>query len=150
VTPGGDLQYRMKTPWKDGTTHIVLQPLDFMARLASLVPKPRANLVRYHGLFGSNAKERSLITPAGRRTRAAAQAAGADKETQTPARRRQALTWAQRLARVFSIDVNQCEHCGGKLRIVATIEDPALIRRILNHLSARGPPQLPLLPPLVA
>jgi hypothetical protein len=150
VTPGGDLQYRMKTPWKDGTTHIVLQPLDFMARLASLVPKPRANLVRYHGLFGSNAKERSLITPAGRRTRAAAQAAAADKEIQTPARRRQALTWAQRLARVFGIDVSTCENCGGKLRIIASVEDPAVIRRILNHLAARGPPQLPLLSPLVA
>ncbi len=35
----------------EGTTHMVLEPLDFIARLASLVPKPRVNLIRYQSLF---------------------------------------------------------------------------------------------------
>ncbi len=41
----------LKHPFRDGTTHVVFEPLDFIARLASLVPRPRAHLVRYHGLF---------------------------------------------------------------------------------------------------
>lgn len=47
---------------------------------------------------------------------------------------------------MFNIDVSTCEHCGGPARIVACIEDPKIIDRILNHLAAaRAPPQLPLL-----
>jgi len=51
LTPQGDLRYRIKSPWRDGTTHLILHPLDFLARLASLVPKPRVNLTRYHGIL---------------------------------------------------------------------------------------------------
>lgn len=41
------------TPYRDGTTHVVLEPLDFIDRLAVLVPRPRVNLTRYHGLLSS-------------------------------------------------------------------------------------------------
>ena len=67
------------------------------------------------------------------------------------------MTWAQRLKRVFRIDIETCRHCGGALRIIASIEDPAVIKRILDHLAqrtgqrslnlappARAPPQRPL------
>ncbi|GMW06633.1 MAG: hypothetical protein AMXMBFR8_14300 [Nevskiales bacterium] len=43
------------------------------------------------------------------------------------------MTWAQRLKRVFRIDIEQCERCGGKLRIIARIEEAALIGKILAH-----------------
>jgi hypothetical protein len=44
--------------------------------------------------------------------------------------------------RVFQIDITHCEHCGGKVKIIGSIEDAATIRRILEHLErrARGPP----------
>ena len=45
----GQVVYQLKTPYRDGTTHYVFDPLDFLARLAALVPRPRGNLVRYHG-----------------------------------------------------------------------------------------------------
>jgi len=45
------LLYKMKTPWKDGTTHISFSPLDFIARLVALIPPPRMNMIRYHGCF---------------------------------------------------------------------------------------------------
>ncbi len=38
---------QLKTPYRDGTTHVIFQPLDFIARLAALVPKPRVNLTRF-------------------------------------------------------------------------------------------------------
>ena len=46
LTPRGNVRYRLKTPYRDGTTHIILEPLDFIARLAALVPAPRVNLTR--------------------------------------------------------------------------------------------------------
>jgi len=50
-TSTGQVRYALKTAYRDGTTHIVLEPLDLMARLAALVPPPRMHLTRYHGVF---------------------------------------------------------------------------------------------------
>ena len=47
----GQVVYELKNPYRDGTTHVLFEPLDFMAKLAALVPRPRANLVRYHGIW---------------------------------------------------------------------------------------------------
>jgi hypothetical protein len=47
LTPQGRVRYTLKTPYRDGTTHVVFAPLDFIARLAALVPRPRAHLTRY-------------------------------------------------------------------------------------------------------
>ena len=46
LTPNGNVRYELKTPYRDGTTHVIFEPLDFIARLAALVPKPRVNLTR--------------------------------------------------------------------------------------------------------
>jgi len=47
---------------------------------------------------------------------------------------RVAMTWAQRLRRVFDIDIETCSECGGDVRIIAGIEDPVVIQKILAHL----------------
>jgi hypothetical protein len=49
LTASGQVRYALKTLCRDGTTHLVLEPLDLMARLAALVPPPRMHLTRYHG-----------------------------------------------------------------------------------------------------
>ncbi len=49
LTPRGSVRYELKTPYRDGTTHVIFEPLDFIARLAALVPKPRVNLTRLCG-----------------------------------------------------------------------------------------------------
>ena len=67
------------------------------------------------------------------------------------------MTLAQRLKRVFKIELETCEHCGGAVKVIASIEDPAVIKQILDHLKrraeaatpvfrpfARAPPQAPL------
>ena len=59
-------------------------------------------------------------------------------EDRTPAERRAAMTWAQRLKRVFGIDIETCPACGGALRIIACIEDPVVIEKILAHLDAKA------------
>ncbi|GHD24130.1 hypothetical protein GCM10007052_37480 [Halioglobus japonicus] len=51
-----------------------------------------------------------------------------------PAERHAAMTWAQRLKRVFSTDIEVCGRCGGSVRVIASIEDQDVIGRILTHL----------------
>ena len=60
----GDVIYALKTPYSDGTTHVVLSPLEFIGRLAALVPKPRVNLTRFHGVFSPISKLRGKVVPA--------------------------------------------------------------------------------------
>ncbi len=52
LTPNGNVRYQLKTPYRDGTTHVIFEPLDFIAWLAALAPKPRVNLTRFHGACG--------------------------------------------------------------------------------------------------
>ena len=127
------MRYQLKTPYSDGTTHVLFEPLDFIARLAALVPKPRVNLTRFHGVFAPNSAHRAQVTKAGRGKGATGQAA-AETDDRTPAERRASMTWAQRLKRVFGIDIETCSVCGGAMRIIACIEDPVVIEKILAHL----------------
>jgi hypothetical protein len=48
------------------------------------------------------------------------------------------MTWARRLKRVFNIDIETCSKCGGDVRIIASIEDPAVINQILAHLDEKA------------
>jgi hypothetical protein len=63
LTRGGNVRYALKTPYRDGTTHVIFEPEDFVARLAALVPKPRAHLTRYHGVFAPASPDRAKIVP---------------------------------------------------------------------------------------
>jgi hypothetical protein len=53
------------------------------------------------------------------------------------------LTWAQRLKRVFNIDISVCPLCGGTMRVIADITDPDIIQKILDHIEAQPPPLNP-------
>jgi len=48
------------------------------------------------------------------------------------------MTWAQRLKRVFGIDIETCPVCGGAVRVIACIEDTDVIEKILTHLDVKG------------
>ena len=63
LTANGQIRYELKTPYRNGTTHVSFEPLDFIAKLAALVPKPRVNLTRFHGVFAPNSQQ---VTPAKR------------------------------------------------------------------------------------
>jgi len=122
LTRNGQVRYELKTPWRNGTTHVMFEPLDFISRLVSLVPKPRVNLTRFHGVFAPNSKYRALVTPA-KRGRGKKVTAPNETQDQTPAEKRASMTWAKRLKRVFDIDIETCSECGGDVRIVASIAD---------------------------
>jgi hypothetical protein len=100
--------------------------MEFMGRLAALVPKPRVNLTRFHGVFSPNSKLRQFVVPA----KPAEEGVTKDQLGKTA----YSMTWAQRLKRVFAIEIETCEKCGGNVKIIACIEDPVAIERILKHL----------------
>jgi len=133
----GQVVLRLKSPYRDGTTHIVMHPQEFMQRLAALVPRPRLHLIRFHGVLAPNAKLRASVIP----QRAQKDSAPAHEHGHGQAAR---MSWARLLKRVFDIDVERCA-CGGQLKIIAAIEEPVVIVRILTHLglAARAPPRAP-------
>ncbi|GMU06538.1 transposase [Corallococcus caeni] len=59
----GRIAYRMKRPLSDGTTHLLFTGLELLRRVALLVPPPRANLTRFHGVFAPGAKLRPFLFP---------------------------------------------------------------------------------------
>jgi hypothetical protein len=142
LNSNGNVVLQLKSPYQDGTTHIVMAPLEFMQRLAALVPRPRLNLIRFHGVLAPNAKLRSEIVPGGsENSNDTPDDSGSAPHQSASAR----MSWARLLKRVFDIDVEHCPHCGGTLKIIAAIEDPSVIARILAHLGLppRAPPRAP-------
>ncbi len=130
----GNVIIALKTPYDDGTTHVVLSPMEFMGRLAALVP--RVNLTRFHGVFSPNSKLREYVVPQ-----------KPVEEQDNPITKTYSMTWALRLKRVFAIEVEKCEKCGGPVRIIASIEDPDVIQKILKHPGLDQPGDTPIRSP---
>ena len=138
----GQVVLKLKTPWRDGTTHLVMSPLEFMQRLAALVPRPKLHLIRFHGVLAHNAKLRALVVP--QEPEAPAQEAKpAACEANCARHRPVRLSWAKLLKRVFELDLEHCPNCGGELKIIAAILEQPVIEKILTHLGlqARAPPR---------
>ena len=61
--PDGRLLYLLKRSWRDGTDSVVFEPLEFLERLAALVPAPRFNMIRYSGVLAPAASWRARLAP---------------------------------------------------------------------------------------
>jgi hypothetical protein len=136
--PNGRLRYRLKTPWRNGTTHVIFEPLEFMARLAALIPVPRANLIHYYGVLAPASKWRSSIVPCSSEIESIAGVCECEQDSSEKNERPRNYLWAALISRVFEMDVLRCSSCGGRLRILAAIHpcaDPQCSRRGL----ARAP-----------
>ena len=70
------VSFTLKTPWSDGTTHLLLSPEELIEKVAALVPPPRLNLVGYHGVLAPNAADRGRSYRVRRRKRAPFRAMG--------------------------------------------------------------------------
>ena len=183
LRPDGKILVTLKIPWRDGTTHLCFEPITLLERLATLTPRPRINVVLYHGVLAPRAKWRGAAVAYGRgdttatqddaapiaaptevATSPAAIPAGVDRrgaagpaaagvpfatsgpgavtrepaDTPSSAAPPRRWRWAELLQRVFAVDVLACPNCGGRMRLIATIEDPRVVRRILTHLGLAG------------
>jgi len=140
----GQVVLKLKTAWRNGTTHLVMSPLEFMQRLAALVPRPRLHLIRFHGVLAPNAKLRALVVP--QEPEAPAQESKtAECEANCAHHRPVRLSWAKLLKRVFQLNLEHCPNCGGELKVIAAILEAPVIEKILTHLGlqARAPPRAP-------
>jgi hypothetical protein len=143
----------MKQAMPDGSTHLLLTPQTLLRRLAALVPPPRQNLTRFHGVLAPNARLRPLVTyrPAQVEVTAAPEPP-LDEAAASPAQPagKSRVPWADLLKRSFGDDVLRCP-CGGRRRILAHLVNANVVRHILKHLglpftplplaSAQSPPQ---------
>ncbi|MFT4789324.1 MAG: hypothetical protein ACI95X_002158, partial [Paraglaciecola sp.] len=145
ITTYRKVRYKLKTPYRDGT------------------PGDR----RSHRIFAPNSRHRSTITPSLRNKAKQALPKGQEK---TRTQKHQSMTWAQRLKRVFNIDIETCEQCGGAVKVIASIdksagkpictanaarrirhrdvsnEHPLVIQKILSHLNTKNDDVVELLP----
>ena len=158
LTDSGKVLYKLKRKFRDGSTHVVLDPLDLIARLAALIPRPRVHLVNYFGVFAPSASYRERVVPPVPKQHATPCAhsptPAQDRPAQpTPAEHatvRARYSWAQLMRRVFEVDVLTCQHCGGRRKLLDATTEPGAIRRVLEHLglpsdvpvvtAARAPP----------
>jgi len=142
ITEAGHVKLELKTPWSNGTTHLLFTKEEFLEKLAALIPPPRTHLVRWNGIFRSNSPERKLIAP-----KPEVKKGFQFREQQECHTKPKNHAWSKVLALVFKIDVTKCVHCEGKLRAVAAIQDRDEITRYLIHLGidheapARAPPR---------
>ena len=82
-------------------------------------------------------RHRTLVTPAKRGK--GSQKVAEDQNEKIPTQRHVAMTWTQRLKRVFNIDAETCRVCGGAAKVIACVEDPVVIKTILAHLEKKAP-----------
>ena len=151
LTAGGQVVYSLKKPYSDGTTHIVMTPLELLEKIAAIIPRPKIHLTRYHGVLGPHYKHRKMIVPKPPPSATVTPPEIVNVDQVSKAR----ITWARLLKRVFNIDVEICAECGGKAKVIAAIEEPVVVRKILAHLGfptrpppilaarSRGPPDHP-------
>jgi hypothetical protein len=145
--PDGRLLYCLKKAHAGSAVHLVFSPVDFLAKLAAIVPPPRIHLVRFHGVFAPNAKERPLVVPVAPVER---ERKGDTPRKGEPVRERR-IDWATLFQRVFAVDLLSSKQCGGRMKIIAFITDTTVTRRILDYLGlpssaqpvrpARDPPE---------
>jgi Putative transposase len=191
--PDGRLLYRLKRRWRDGTTHVIYEPLELIERLAALVHPPRFNITRFYGIFAPTASLRPRVIPeavasspsrhAGCQSSVEAEVTnfgrhegfgvgdtnqgdrvkitcmgrgGASEKLEAPATdpgknkkergcQPRNYSWASLMERLFELDVLACPRCGGRMRILAAIDTPDAIDKILACLGlpTRAPPIAP-------
>ena len=183
-TAEGDILLALRHPWSDGTTHLLFGPLELLERLAVLIPRPRVNLILYHGVLAPRAAWRARVVACdARMDRVPAPAIDVAPAPPADAPRGSGRSrlWAELIAplastcwRVRAVALRPFESLrvavssverrrrsgpsraesrdGGRLRLIALIDEAAVIERILRHLGlpteipAAGPARAPPLP----
>ena len=149
--PNGNVSYRLPKIFYTGQTHVVLPPVEFLRRLAALIPPPRFHTIRYHGLFAPNATLRKLacalapghvVEVTSDDNPAASKPAANQPDADAPHRRRTRMLWSQLLRRVFAVDVLRCP-CGADRKIIGVLSRAQSPVALDNCLRASGESTVP-------
>jgi hypothetical protein len=145
------LVYHSPKPGLDGSSDLVLTPLELIGKIAALVPPPRSHRHRYYGVLAPNSPLRAAVIAMAPVAVIApslplADAAGAEEKP----RRASHYLWAMLLARIYEAFPLTCPICQAQMRIIAFINEAGDVRKILEHIGessqppriapARGPP----------
>jgi hypothetical protein len=149
LLPDDLVRIQLKRPFRDGTYAVDLDPLSLLSRLAAAVPPPRQHTVRYAGVLAAAATWRAAVVPQpppddGIRTHAPPSSAGGPS-LPPPTHRSKYRPFVELLRRTFAIDLETCEHCGGRTKVIALVRDPEGIARFLRPLgeTTQPPPLSP-------
>lgn len=114
-----------------------MSPLDFMQRLAALVPQPRLQLVRFHGFLAPNPKLHTLVVP--QESEPFAQAPPtAECEVSCAYHDPVRLSRVKLLKRMFETDMEHCPNSSGEQKFIASIPEQPVIERILANLGLQA------------
>ncbi|NRA63235.1 MAG: transposase [Pseudobacteriovorax sp.] len=135
----GNILYELKSSY-DGATHVMFSPMEFIEKLASMIPPPYKHQVNYYGCLSSHSKLRqeivgcSVAEPSGQddSLQESRISDGVEVESVEPLASRY-IPWAELLKRTFGIDLTVCPSCGGSVRVIAAIMEADAISKILEH-----------------
>jgi Putative transposase/Transposase zinc-binding domain len=151
--PDGRFAWHMKRPLPDGRSRLVLTGVELIERLVPLIPPVYANLTRFHGVFAPTSRLRAKVVPRPEppppcsasssptpSTPAPTTPAPTPPSPAPPVRSTYRLDWAALLKRVFAVDVMVCSRCDGPMKVIAFLEEPSIVRGILEHLGLPAEP----------
>jgi hypothetical protein len=141
----GTVLYRRKARSRFATAPTAFDPMDLLARLLMHIPQPRLHTVRYYGEYSSVVRARRRVQQGGVD---AESLAGPDLPSTTE-RRRLRRAWATLIRRIYEVDPLICR-CGARMRILAFIQDPQEVTRILQHIDHKATTQERAPPPSTA
>ena len=136
------VRLRLKTPWRDGTTHVRMEAAEFVLRLLALIPASHKKQIRYLGVFAPGAKWRREVVlkpkPPKRKKEAGehedCEHAKPMPDDIQPGHNVSRLTWSESMKRTFKLDVLSCDKCGGRREVIALIPSGEIATKILAHL----------------
>jgi len=123
---------------KDGKEEKVFDALEWLAAMCSHVPNKGEQMVRYYGYYSNVSRGRRKKEGQDGLVSSILGPEGSSKEYRK--------NWARLIQKIYEVDPLTCPRCQGKMRIIAFIEDPDIIKKILKHLDlwdvkARPPPK---------
>ncbi len=140
-SPGDLVIYRSRLNAKINRNFEVFTPTDFLAAITQHIPDKGAQMVRYYGWYSNKlrgVRQRGLPPELVIRRPGVAP----PPPVKLPSKR-----WRDLILRVWHVDPLRCPVCQNPMRVIAVIDDPRVVEKILRHLGAWHDPS-PRPPPL--
>jgi hypothetical protein len=146
ILPSGNIKFQLKTPYPNGVTHLLFTPPRIPGEThgsdSPTLPASIQHKILWRGWFATKSPYLSKI-----RLKPEVKKGFDFVDTDGGPEKPKNSKWAPNLARAFKIDVLKCGYCGGVLKPIAALTDPAAIKRYLTHIGldssppARAPPR---------
>ncbi len=127
---------------KDGKEEKIFDALEWLAAMCSHVPNKGEQMVRYYGYYSNLSRGKRKKQDLDELIPSILQPHGSSKQYKR--------NWARLIQKIYEVNPLTCARCGGAMGIIAFIEDPEIVKKILKHLGlwdlkARPPPKAKVL-----